>query len=85
MVPNIDSNNLNRLSLVSFVDRIEIGEDNAIHFVFNNIETMHLLEAIVEGEKESNKNDGNRLISIHQYLGNHLDISNSSTAIGGVC
>ena len=46
---------------------------------------MHLLEAIVEGEKESNKNDGNRLISIHQYLGNHLDISNSSTAIGGVC
>ena len=85
IVPNIDSDNLNRLSLVSFIDRIEIGEDNAIHFVFNNIETVHLLEAIVEGEKESNKKDGSRLISIHQYLGNHLDINNSSTAIGGVC
>lgn len=85
IVPNIDSDNLNRLSLVSFIDRIEIGEDNAIHFIFNNIETVHLLEAIVEGEKESNKKDGNRLISIHQYLGNHLDINNSSTAIGGVC
>ena len=85
IVPNIDSDNLNRLSLVSFIDRIEVGEDNAIHFVFNNIETVHLLEAIVEGEKESNKKDGSRLISIHQYLGNHLDISNSSTAIGGVC
>lgn len=85
IVPNIDSDNLNRLSLVSFIDRIEIGEDNAIHFVFNNIETFHLLEAIVEGEKESNKKDGSRLISIHQYLGNHLDISNSSTVIGGVC
>ena len=85
IVPNIDSDNLNRLSLVSFIDRIEIGEDNAIHFVFNNIDTVHLLEAIVEGEKESNKKDGSRLISIHQYLGNHHDISNSSTAIGGVC
>lgn len=85
IVPNIDSDNLNRLSLVSFIDRIEIGEDNAIHFIFNNIDTVHLLEAIVEGEKESNKKDGSRLISIHQYLGNHVDISNSSTAIGGVC
>lgn len=85
IVPNIDSDNLNRLSLVSFIDRIEIGEDNAIHFVFNNIETVHLLEAIVEGEKESYKKDGSRLISIHQYLGNHLDINNSSNAIGGAC
>ena len=85
IVPNIDSDNLNRLSLVSFIDRIEIGEDNAIHFVFNNIETVHLLEAIVKGEKESNKKDGSRLISIHQYLGNQIDISNSSTVIGGVC
>ena len=85
IVPNIDSDNLNRLSLVSFIDRIEIGEDNAIHFIFNNIDTVHLLEAIVEGEKESNKKDGSRLISIHQYLGNQIDISNSSTVIGGVC
>ena len=85
IVPNIDSDNLNRLSLVSFIDRIEIGEDNAIHFIFNNIDTVHLLEAIVEGKKESNKKDGSRLISIHQYLGNQIDISNSSTAIGGVC
>ena len=85
IVPNIDSDNLNRLSLVSFIDRIEIGEDNAIHFIFNNIDTVHLLEAIVEGEKESNKKDDSRLISIHQYLGNQIDISNSSTAIGGVC
>lgn len=85
IVPNIDSDNLNRLSLVSFIDRIEIGEDNAIHFIFNNIDTVHLLEVIVEGKKESNKKDGSRLISIHQYLGNQIDISNSSTAIGGVC
>ena len=85
IVPNIDSDNLNRLSLVSFIDRIEIGEDNAIHFIFNNIDTVHLLGVIVEGKKESNKKDGSRLISIHQYLGNQIDISNSSTAIGGVC
>lgn len=39
---NIENNHLNRLSLVSFLDRIEVGEDNALNFVFNNIETVNL-------------------------------------------
>ena len=50
----MESNNLSRLSLVSFVDRIEVGEDNAINFVFNNIETVNLLESIIENEKAIN-------------------------------
>ena len=29
---------------MSFIDRIEIGEDNSINFVFNNIETVNLLQ-----------------------------------------
>ncbi|MFQ7667161.1 MAG: recombinase family protein [Thomasclavelia ramosa] len=85
IVPNIESNNLSRLSLVSFVDRIEVGEDNAINFVFNNIETVNLLEAIIENEKAIDKKDDRKLISIHRYIGNHLDINEPSVAIGGVC
>lgn len=85
IVPNIESNDLSRLSLVSFVDRIEVGEDNAINFVFNNIETVSLLEAIIENEKAIDKKDDRKLISIHKYIGNHLDINEPSVAIGGVC
>lgn len=81
IVPNIESNNLSRLSLVSFVDRIEVGEDNAINFVFNNIETVNLLEAIIENEKAIDKKDDRKLISIHRYLGNH----EPTVTIGGVC
>ena len=53
--------------------------------LYHYIRNRYKFEAIVEGEKESNKKDDSRLISIHQYLGNQIDISNSSTAIGGVC
>ena len=34
IIPNVEESTLNRLSLVSFIDCIEIGEDNAINFVF---------------------------------------------------
>ncbi len=51
IVLNPESDELNRLSLVSFIDCIEIGEDNAINFVFNNIETANLLQAIVDSDK----------------------------------
>lgn len=67
------------------MDRIEVGEDNAINFVFNNIETVNLLEAIIENEKAIDKKDDRKLISIHRYIGNHLDINEPSVAIGGVC
>ncbi len=85
LVPNIESNNLNRLSLVSFIDRIEIGEDNAINFVFNNIDTVHLLETIVESEKESSKAEDRKSISLHRYFSKNLDINESGAMVGGVC
>lgn len=74
IVPNIKSNNLNRLSLVSFVDYcIEIGEDNGIEFVFNNIDTVRLLEAIIESEKETGTKDDRKTISLHKYFSRHLE------------
>ena len=85
IVPNIDSNNLNRLSLVSFVDRIEIGEDGAINFVFNNVETMNLLEAIVESGKNTETKKDNKPISMNKYFNHYLETNDISSAVGGVC
>lgn len=85
IVPNIESNSLNRLSLVSFIDRIEIGEDDAINFVFNNIETINLLQTIVESEKEDKAKDDKKLISMHKYFNRHLETNDLTKTIGGVC
>ena len=37
IIPDVEEGTLNRLSLVSFIDCIEIGEDNAINFDINNM------------------------------------------------
>ena len=47
IIPNNKIDSLNRLSLVSFIDYIEIGENNTLNFVFNNIETVNMLKSIV--------------------------------------
>ncbi len=52
IVPNIENKELNRLSLISFIDYIKIGENETIDFVFNNIETVNLLQTIVDRYKE---------------------------------
>lgn len=74
IVPNPESDELNRLSLVSFIDCIEIGEDNAINFVFNNIETVNLLQAVVDSDKVKAK-DTNKasLISMGKLFDEHIE------------
>ncbi|MFB0651726.1 recombinase, partial [Streptococcus pyogenes] len=77
---------LNRLCLVSFIDCIEIGEDNAINFVFNNIETVNLLQAIVDSDKAKSKDTHKaRLISMGKLFGEHLERAEPKLAVGGVC
>ena len=73
------------MSLVSFVDRIEIGEDGAINFVFNNVETMNLLEAIVESGKNTETKKDNKPISMNKYFNHYLETNDISSAVGGVC
>ena len=86
IVPNLESDELNRLCLVSFIDRIEIGEDNAINFVFNNIETVNLLQAIVDSDKvEAKDTHKARLISMGKLFGEHLERVEPMLAVGGVC
>ncbi|WP_455257366.1 recombinase family protein [Peptoniphilus asaccharolyticus] len=86
IVPNNENEELNRLSLVSFIDRIEVGEEDTINFVFNNIETLTLLQAIVDSENELVKNQSkSSVISIGKLIGQHLEDVESRFAIGGVC
>ena len=86
IVPNPESDELNRLSLVSFIDRIEIGENNAINFVFNNIETVNLLQVIVDSDKVKDKDTHKaRLISMGKLFGEHLERAQPKLAVGGVC
>ncbi|MEX4029021.1 Uncharacterised protein [Haemophilus influenzae] len=86
IVPNPESDELNLLSLVSFIDRIEIGEDNAINFVFNNIGTANPLQAIVDSNKvEAKDTHKARLISMGKLFGEHLERTEPKLAVGGVC
>ena len=86
IIPDNEGNDLSRLSLVSFVDSIQIGENSAINFVFNNIETMNLLQAIVDSENIEDKKDVNtNLIPISKLVGEHLENNTQKSAMGGVC
>lgn len=71
IVPNPETEELNRLSLVSFIDKIEIGEKQTINYVFNHIDTVKLLQKIIEDEgshkKEKQKTDS-KLFSFGEKL-----------------
>ncbi|MFM1583109.1 recombinase family protein [Helcococcus ovis] len=84
IVPNKDGI-LNRLSLVSFVDLIEIGEDNAINFVFNNMETLNLMQAIVDSDKNKEIKASNvKILSMGKLLCEHLENTKTKLVAGGV-
>lgn len=79
-----DLSNLNRLTIVSFIDRIEIGENNEINFVFNNLETVNLLKTLIKEESESKSEVKKNLISINKVFGNALENKTPMQLAGGV-
>ncbi|HGD1931003.1 TPA: recombinase family protein [Streptococcus agalactiae] len=88
IIPNVEEGTLNRLSLASFIDRIEIGEDNAINFVFNNMDTVNLMQAILDSEKcEFKASDENKVkvFTIGRAYGEALEMNMPKLAVGGVC
>lgn len=78
-----DLDSLNRLSLVSFIDRIEVGENNEINFVFNNIETINLLKSLIENADQPKIDNKSNLISFNKLYGESLSESNPKVLIGG--
>ncbi|MFB5068787.1 MAG: recombinase family protein [Aerococcus sanguinicola] len=79
-----DLSSLNRLTIVSFIDRIEIGENNEINFVFNNLETVNLLKTLIKEESESKSEVKKNLISINKVFGNALKNKTPMQLAGGV-
>lgn len=79
-----DLSSLNRLTIVSFIDRIEIGENNEINFVFNNLETVNLLKALIKEESESKSEVKKNLISINKVFGNALENKTPMQLAGGI-
>lgn len=85
MIPE-DTDTLTRMSLVSFIDQIEIGEEKEIHVVFNNVETMTLLETLVEEEKKAqDKEESNQpmIFSINKLIAAN-NSQRQIVALGGV-
>ncbi|MDO5095315.1 MAG: recombinase family protein [Peptostreptococcaceae bacterium] len=78
-----------RLSMVSFIDKILVGEDNELNFVFNDIETMNVLKALVkhDGEKQGKKPKSNSstMIPISKLYAKTLPVMEAEPeyAIGG--
>ncbi|MBW5013174.1 recombinase family protein [Streptococcus pneumoniae] len=79
-----DLSSLNRLTIVSFIDRIEIGENNEINYVFNNLETVNLLKTLIKEESENKSEVKKNLISINKVFGNALENKTPMKLAGGV-
>lgn len=79
-----DLSSLNRLTIISFIDRIEIGENNEINFVFNNLETVNLLKTLIKEKSEIKSEVKKNLISINKVFGNALENKTPMQLAGGV-
>ena len=80
-IPNKDLEEISRTLLVTFIDKIEVSEDGKINFVYNNVETVSLLEKLAEKEKVENRTRNNT-ISMHRAFAN-LEYSSNYKAVGG--
>ena len=83
-----DEKEISRLSMVSFIDKILVGENNEMTFVFNNIETINVLKALVkqDEEKQEKKAKSSAMISINKLYAKTLPVIERKVeyAIGGV-
>lgn len=74
--------------MVSFIDKILVGENNELTFVFNNIETMNVLKALVKHDEKNRerKPKSSTMIPISKLYAKTLPIMDAEPeyAIGGV-
>ena len=83
-----DEKEISRLSMVSFIDKILVGENNEMTFVFNNIETINVLKALVkqDEEKQEKKAKSSAVIFINKLYAKTIPVIKREVeyAIGGV-
>jgi len=83
-----DEKEISRLSMVSFIDKILVGENDELTFVFNNIETMNVLKALVKQDEDNQekKLQSSTMIPISKLYAKTLPVMDEEPeyAIGGV-
>ena len=83
-----DEKEISRLSMVSFIDKILVGENDELTFVFNNIETINVLKALVKHDEKNQekKPKSSTRIPISKLYAKTLPIMDAEPeyAIGGV-
>lgn len=83
-----DEKEISRLSMVSFIDKILVGENDELTFVFNNIETMNVLKALVKQDEDNQKKKpkSSTMIPISKLYAKTLPVMDEEPeyAIGGV-
>jgi len=82
-LPNEEVKELSRGLLVTFIDKIEVKEDGSLHFIYNHIETVRLLQKLTE-KKEEKKVTGSKTISIHSIF-SKPEQTLTNSVLGGVC
>lgn len=82
VIPTDNLDEVSRAMLITFIDKIEVLEDGKLHFVYNHIETVNLLEKIAEKEKVQAVKKTAKTISMHQAFA-RLEPAPSYVVVGG--
>ncbi len=82
VIPTEDLDDISRNMLVTFLDKIEVFEDGKLNFIYNNIETVSLLEKLAEKDPAKKAKKATKTISIHHAY-TRLETAQSYKAAGG--
>ena len=66
IIPSADLDEVTRAMLITFIDKVEVLENSQINFIFNNIDTVNLLEKLAEKNEARNTKKSAKPISLHQ-------------------
>lgn len=82
ILPKENLDEINRATLITFIEKMEVLEDGRIIFNYNNIETVNLLEKIAEKEKIQAVKKSDKTITLHQAY-SRLEQTLNQVAVGG--
>ena len=82
VIPSNDLDEVTRAMLITFIDKVEVLENSQINFVFNNIDTVNLLEKLAEKNKATIAKKSAKPISLHQAYAK-IDPTPRYVSVGG--
>lgn len=82
VIPSKDLDEVTRAMLITFIDKVEVLENSQINFVFNNIDTVNLLEKLADKNKATNAKKLAKPIFLHQAY-SKIDPTPRYVSVGG--